>query len=117
MPRSRTLPAERSSSSSVSSRFRPACRVPRNIPRRASSSMLHTWSAGRRMVMATQPAVVAGGMTICTRSPVGRDADNSGASGVDPLLGGIGDQFRQSAAPIEIREWQGLAVPARREFQ
>src|ERR1700688_342565 len=41
--------------------------------------MLHTWSAGRRIAMATQPAMVAGGMTICTRSPVGRDADNSGA--------------------------------------
>ncbi len=30
------------------------------------------------MVIATQPAVVAGGMTICTRSPVGSDADSSG---------------------------------------
>src|ERR1700733_11125723 len=29
--------------------------------------------------MATQPAVVAGGMTICTRSPLGNEADNSGA--------------------------------------
>jgi hypothetical protein len=40
--------------------------------------MLQTFSAGRRMAIATQPAVVAGGMTICTRSPVGSDADNSG---------------------------------------
>src|ERR1700723_1427842 len=28
--------------------------------------------------MATQPSVVAGGMTICTRSPLGNEADNSG---------------------------------------
>ena len=55
-----------------------ARRVRRKMPRRASSSMLHTSSAGRRMVMATQPAVVAGGSTICTRSPVGRDAESSG---------------------------------------
>jgi hypothetical protein len=30
------------------------------------------------MVIATQPVVVAGGMTICTRSPEGSDADNRG---------------------------------------
>ena len=34
--------------------------------------------AGRRIAMATQPAVVAGGSTICTRSPVGKDAESSG---------------------------------------
>src|ERR1700722_12703510 len=71
--------SRRCSSSSVSSSFLPACLVFEKIPRRLNSSMLHTWSAGRRIAMATQPAVVAGGMTICTRSPLGNEADNSGA--------------------------------------
>jgi len=31
------------------------------------------------MLIATDPGVVAGGSTICTRSPVGSDADRSGA--------------------------------------
>src|SRR5215470_8803142 len=31
------------------------------------------------MVMATHPSVVAGGRTICTRSPDGSDADSNGA--------------------------------------
>ena len=40
--------------------------------------MLHTSSGGLRMTIATQPAVVAGGMTIWTRSPVGNEADSNG---------------------------------------
>src|SRR5262249_41570252 len=32
------------------------------------------------MVMATHPSVVAGGRTICTRSPDGSDADSNGAA-------------------------------------
>src|SRR5215469_4738053 len=44
----------------------------------ASSSTAHTVSAGRRMVMATHPKVVAGGSTTCTRSPDGNDADSNG---------------------------------------
>src|SRR5690349_5161085 len=44
-----------------------------------SSASDHTSLDGRRIVMATHPRVVAGGSTICTRSPVGSDADRSGA--------------------------------------
>ncbi len=68
----------RSNSSSVSSR------VPAGLPGAAKNPATRQFldaphlSAGRRMAIATQPAVVAGGMTICTRSPVGSDADNSG---------------------------------------
>ena len=76
--------------------------------------MVQTSDAGRRMVMATQPALVAGGMTIWTRSPVGSEADSSGRHSIDALLGGIGDQLRQALAPIEIRERQFFAAPARR---
>ena len=45
------------------------------IPRRARSSTDQTSSEGRRMVIATASAVVAGGRTICTRSPPGSDAE------------------------------------------
>src|SRR6266436_6044428 len=69
----------RSSSSSASSHSALARRVLLNTPRRVSSSIDHTTSAGRRMVMATHPMVVAGGRTICTRSPEGSEADRSGA--------------------------------------
>src|SRR5437588_637558 len=69
----------RRSSSSASSPSTPARRVAPNTPLRASSSIDHTVSAGRRMVMATHPSVVAGGSTICTRSPEGSAADSSGA--------------------------------------
>src|SRR5665213_599669 len=40
--------------------------------------MEHCWCEGRRMVIATVPAVVAGGSTICTRSPPGNPADSKG---------------------------------------
>ena len=55
-----------------------ARRVERKIPRRASSSTDQTSSEGRRIVIATRPGVVAGGSTICARSPLGREADSSG---------------------------------------
>src|SRR5271170_1047251 len=42
--------------------------------------MVQSSSAGRRIDMATVRSVVAGGKTICTRSPVGSEADNNGAS-------------------------------------
>jgi len=40
--------------------------------------MLQSAAEGRRIDMATHPLVVAGGITIWMRSPVGRDADKSG---------------------------------------
>src|SRR5580658_1713488 len=55
-----------------------APRNPAKAPRSASASIGQTTSAGRRMVIATQPSVVAGGNTICTRSPEGSAADSSG---------------------------------------
>src|SRR5580700_7918501 len=48
-------------------------------PRRASSSIRHTASVGRRIAIAMHPMVVAGGRTTCTRSPEGNEADSSGA--------------------------------------
>ncbi len=50
----------------------------RKIPRCARSRIDQASSQGRRTVIATQPAVVAGGMTTWTRSPLGSDADNNG---------------------------------------
>ena len=64
------------------------------------------------MVMATQPRVVAGGSTICTRSPVGSDADSSGADSIDALPGDVGDQLGQPPAPVKVGERQLLASPA-----
>ena len=57
-----------------------ARRVARKIPRAASSSIDQTSSEGRRMLRATEPAVVAGGSTIWMRSPEGSDAERSGDS-------------------------------------
>jgi hypothetical protein len=50
----------------------------RNVPRAASSSTDQIVLEGLRMVMATQPSVVAGGNTICIRSPPGNEADSNG---------------------------------------
>ena len=55
-------------------------RVERKMPRCASSPIDQTSSDGRRSVIATVPAVVAGGRTICARSPLGRDAESSGVA-------------------------------------
>ena len=52
------------SSRSVSSSTADERRVDRKMPRCASSPTDHTVSEGRRSVMATVPAVVAGGRTI-----------------------------------------------------
>ena len=65
---------------SVSSGVAEERRVVRKMPRWASSPIDHTSSDGRRSVIATVPAVVAGGKTICARSPVGRDAERSGVA-------------------------------------
>src|ERR1022692_866107 len=48
------------------------------MPERANSSIDHCWREGRRIVMATVPGVVAGGSTICTRSPPGNAAESNG---------------------------------------
>src|SRR5258705_5753265 len=69
-----------SSCCSVSSGVAEERRVVRKMPRWASSPIDHTSSDGRRRVIATVPAVVAGGKTICARSPVGRDAESSGVA-------------------------------------
>ena len=70
----------RNSSCSVSSSAAVERRVERKMPRCASSWMVHTSSDGRRIVSATVPAVVAGGRTICARSPVGSDAESRGVA-------------------------------------
>ncbi len=44
----------------------------------ASSPTDQTSSEGRRMLTATHPWVVAGGSAICTRSPLGSEAESSG---------------------------------------
>ena len=74
--------------------------------------MHQTSPAGRRMAMATHPAVVAGGMTICTRSPPGKRCRQQRRARIDALLSGIGDQLRESQTPIEVRLRQRLASPA-----
>src|SRR3569833_330860 len=48
------------------------------MPRLQRSVIDHTSSEGRRMVMAAQPWVVAGGRTTWIRSPPGNEADRSG---------------------------------------
>ena len=73
--------------------------------------MLHTSVAGRRIEMATQPAVVAGGSTICTRSPLGRDADRSGEAASTRCWVEFATSFAKPAAPFEIGKRQGLAAP------
>jgi hypothetical protein len=72
--------SSRSNCVSVSSKASVARRVLSKSPRWASSSSDQTWLEGRRMVIATQPAVVAGGSTIWMRSPLGSDADSRGDS-------------------------------------
>src|SRR6516225_3899894 len=66
------------SSASISVAVAPAQSELPKTPPRASCSIDHIVWAGRRMVMATHPSVVAGGSTTCTRSPDGSDADNRG---------------------------------------
>ena len=57
-----------------------------NTPPAASSSSPHARSPGRRIVIATVPAVAAGGSTTCTRSPDGNAADSSGDSALTRCL-------------------------------
>ena len=65
---------------SVSSSVTPERWVARKMPRLASSVIDQTSSLGRRSVIATVPGVVAGGRTICARSPLGSEAERSGVA-------------------------------------
>ena len=68
------------------------------------------------MVIATQPALVAGGSTIWMRSPRGERGGQERGFLIDALAGRVCDQFRQPLAPIEIRERHGFAAPSPRAF-
>ncbi len=62
----------------MSSRASLARRVRRKIPLADNSSIDHRVAEGRRIVIATHPARVAGGNTIWIRSPLWSDADSKG---------------------------------------
>ena len=78
----------------------------------SSSSSVQTSSAGRRIVIATRPGVVAGGSTIWMRSPPGSDADRSGDSSSMRCRVEFATSFARRLTPVEVRERQRLAAPA-----
>ncbi len=73
--------------------------------------MDQTSSAGRRTVIDTHPAVVAGGITICTRSPLGRAADNRGQ--VSSILCRL--QFATSLASLLHQSKSAAGTLSRRQ--
>ena len=62
-------------------------------------------------VIATDPGVVAGGSTIWTRSPLGRDADKRATIRIDPLAGRVRDELREPLSTTENPQMPGQALP------
>ena len=114
--------ARRQQTQQFAARWRRACLVgaPRAAKDTASAPVprcSRPRSAGRRMEIATQPAVVAGGMTICTRSPVGSDADSSGDVASMRCWVELATSFAKPAAPIEVGKRPGARGATRYAFR
>jgi hypothetical protein len=64
------------------------------------------------MLIATHPALVAGGKTIWMRSPLGSEADRSGDSSSTRWRVEFATSFAKPSAPVEVGERDRFALPA-----